>query len=238
MSSLPKYTKDDLYIQSQTHSNPNLALGTSLDPCELGLEAFNRGISYKTATEAHDKILAEIPNLGWQMNNIIWFGNLTQSEQQLVTEYINYGYEIVNSQLRRCPESSKIPINDLIAKSAPIPNDIIVYRYFRTTRSLDIPDSGEYVFLGYLSTSISASFVFKGPCISPSFHVMRIHVPKGAKGIYIPSNEYEIIFPHKSKLIINSKKTETIVCSIDCLDPSKSTKVVDVTMYDCTLILN
>jgi len=124
--------------EALTNDDVNVTL---LDEEELYLEGVSRGL-----TENDDMcniISREIPSLDWQEKMILWYTNLSDAERSLVSQYTNY--ETMNRSLRNKP-SQNAPINDIIAKAIPLPDDTIVYRHFSTEY---LPEQGNFTHHGY-----------------------------------------------------------------------------------------
>lgn len=140
-------------------------------------------------------IKLQSPNYEWLEYMYLEYGNLDPDDEKLIADYISYGYRSTNMGLRNMPESFA-QLNPIIDALRPIPNDIVVFRYFGNDLSL-----GEKIVHGYLSTSLDSNLP-GGIARKGKMSMMRIKVPAGAKGFYVPGREKEIIFPHLTKLSI------------------------------------
>jgi len=186
----------------------------SLSPQDLYLEAFNRGLDTTLSLSDICSLLqSQITDIEWQRQMLYWHSTLASEEQSIISSYTSYGYNHMNDSLRMFPDQ-EAEMNDVIEKAPPLPNDIVVYRYISDVSHL--PDEGLVVHNGYLSTTFLASLVARASCEDDmkKLAVMRIVVPKGARCIYVPSYEYELIFSHKTKLMVLGKSSEEMVCSV------------------------
>jgi hypothetical protein len=175
------------------------------------------------------KVRNQLPDLDWLANMILWFTSLSYEEQDIINSYINYGYEDMNISLRSNPRAYA-PMNEIIAKAIPLPNDIIVYRYMEKEY---LPEYGTFIHNGYLSVAYIATGIFRASCGKwSSRNILRLIVPKGTQCIYIPSAEHELIFPHGSLLQIESKEQRTIICD------DRDSRSKTVTFYNALLLSN
>jgi len=130
----------------------------------------------------------------------------------------------MNEELRKNLEGD-VPLNEIIEKSIPLSNQIVFYRMIEDDTFLH---GKKYMILNsYVSTTfmaeIAISWVLSG-IISyndiedlPNLSVLKITVPKGSKCIFNPSAEYELIFPHRSRIHIRSKKKKFFIGEISFL---------------------
>lgn len=187
----------------------------SLSSQDLYLEAFNRGLDTTLSLSDICSLLqSQIPDIEWQRQMLYWHSTLTSGEQDTINSYTSYGYNRMNDSLRMYPDQ-EAEMNAIIDKAPPLLNDIVVYRYISEVSQL--PDEGLVVHNGYLSTTFLASLVARASCEDDrkKLAVMRIVVPKGVRCIYVPSYEYELIFSHKTQLMVLGKSSEEMVCSVD-----------------------
>jgi len=214
---------------------------------ELYLEAYIRGVKVDTSPsrlkEICEKVVAQLPPVEWEKEMLLWYTSLTQEEKDLVDRYTNYSYHSMNMDLRWWPKR-QAPLNDIINKGIPLPQEIVVYRYNDPPREKSdtaflLADVGtKFEYLGYLSTSFLASYSTSVICKESGSYqpvLMRIRIPQGAKCVYIPSHEYELIFPHLSKLELTGKSIEKVVCSLDNNFQPNSWK--EITIYDLVMSL-
>lgn len=199
---------------------------------DMYLEAINRGLDINLPErELYLKLIPNLPNFNWQRSMILWYSKLDfKSERRLVESYVSHGYENMNMKLRSNP-LSPAPINDIIAKSIPLRQDVTVYRIIKENDKMRVPDFGEFVSYGYLSTSFMLTSLMK-EIYKSNKSLMIIKVPKGTKCIYIPSHELELLFSHNIKLNITSKIKENIVYQID----KGEIKNKLVTIYRCDML--
>ena len=201
-------------------------------------------INYEVFSELYNKRITNIirdgcytlqqtvPSLEWQKSMINFLFNLKHRQRAIIFMYIGGYYKKMNNELRINP-NSHAHLNPIINDAVPLPNDIIVLRY---STEYNLPETGtEIEYTGYLSTSFAGLYVIPKPC-EYNMILFRIHVPKDCKCLYIPSYEYELIFPHKTKLKIISKTTEKIICKIDDTNVSyKEKNIIDVKIINTTI---
>ncbi len=179
---------------------------------DIYLEAMARNINIasKSIEDVCSLIREQLPSQEYLKQNLIDRKYLTEEEESLIRDYVNLGYQHMNKRLRRLPDSPA-PLNDAIAKFPPLDKDVVIYRYVTTTDFL--PEKGKiFVNHGYLSTTLSAMFAFEGVCDDEYHILIRILVPKGSKGLFIPGWESELLFPHKSRLLIEDITDSKVVC--------------------------
>jgi hypothetical protein len=208
-------------------------------PCNLYIEALNRRIDISSPiNQICQNIQNHLPDVEWEKRQLFWFTKLSNDEQGLITSYVSYGFENMNTSLRN-GWSYEAPINAIIAKSEPLPNDVTVYRYTSDAESYTKPDQ-EVTLKGYLSVSFSASHVVKAAFSGKKYSIMRIFIPKGTRCVFIPSDEYELILPHNTTLMIHSKIKETFYSDpVDgCKEPffKDSLQSVEKDVYDATVL--
>ena len=146
-------------------------------------------------------------------------------ERKVLGAYASYDSGEVNNDFIKQPDQTPL-FNKIIEKLPPVENDIVVWRYIREyeiegdakNRVYLPPDSGEYEYLSYLSTSFMSQYVITyHSCQNQVLALMRIVIPKGSKCLYVPSVvgrvEYEILLPHKTHLRIDGKEQQSFVCS-------------------------
>ena len=212
MSSSPKYVEPIKRYQigygtsafGEVKSDSNIRPLYML-PRQMELEAYYRGIS---EPNSYEKILREWPSFEWQKQMLYWFTTLSWDEKMIVNSYGSYGHMQMNERLRLYPESKAI-LNDVIARAPPLPHDIVVYRYM--TGNYPLISNGVYKHTGYLSTSFYASFVVFKDC-EKNMRYLRIVVPKGFRCIYIPSLEFELLFPHNTEIEVLGIRDIDVLC--------------------------
>lgn len=126
--------------------------------------------------------------------------NLISTEElDYVTNYKNYSFGLINEVLRENP-NREAPINNIISKMLPLDKDIVVFRGISRFNFLPLIVGDIFESHGYLSTSMSATLITEGACELNGGAIMRIHVPKGKKCIYLPGGEKELLFSHGIRL--------------------------------------
>ena len=157
-----------------------------------------------------EKLKSQTPSENWQVSQYISYSLLSDEEQKLIDNYKSYSYRQINLDLRDVYDKDT-KINNIVRKTTPLTNDIVVYRYIRNILPQPDKDPIEYIHTGHLSTSFSPSFMTETLCKSNS-HLLRIKVPAGKHGFFIPSSEVEIIFQHPTKLLITSSEKILLLC--------------------------
>jgi hypothetical protein len=201
---------------------------------DLQFEAINRNINISYPFHIIcNSIKNELPSIDWQTRNLLDMSNpnlVSREELNDVNNYGNYSYNSMNEYLRINP-NKKAPINDIIAKMKPLDKDIIVFRYIKKFDFL--PPIGEiFKSYGYLSTTMSASLITKTQCKPNKGAVMRIHVPKGTKCIYLPGNERELLFSHGIELkLINISHNKFY-----CFSNNEFTSNNNIVLFDLIML--
>ena len=198
---------------------------------DLHLEAINRNINVSYPFNMIcNSIQNELPSLEWQKQNIWDMSDrnlVTKEELELINNYGNYSFSEMNEDLRRYPNQDAL-MNRTISKMLPIDKDIVVFRYIDTFKFLPLEIGQTFESYGYLSTSISAGLITEGACESNEGAVMRIHVSRGTKCIYLPGRERELIFSHGISLqLINVTYNKFY-----CLKNGKFSTDNDIILYD------
>jgi len=200
----------------------------------LRIEAMNRGVS-------DTELRAQLPTFRWQLAQLKQLAALPQKERGAIGDYAGNSSNEINNDLVANPDQVPL-LNLVIDELPPLDRDIVVWRYIRkyeVGRTLKSslylpPDSGEYEYYSYLSTSfLSYHVINETACQGREVQaLMRIMVPKGSKCLYIPSVsgriEYEILFPHRTRLRINGKEQQSFVCR-----EGDNRKFI---VYDCSVV--
>lgn len=185
---------------------------------EFYIKAVNIGIDIiKDQESIIREYINTLPSLEWEAENILAYTDVDDKTKRMVENYTGHGYKLINRQLRAgINNTDHLLIQNLIDKMPPLDKDIMVYRYSKMDDIL--PSLGDTTILGgYLSTSIDPNMVSYRICetMTPgSIGLMKIHVPKGARCIYIPGSESEFIFSNRSKLRL-IKKEDGIICTVE-----------------------
>lgn len=119
----------------------------------------------------------------------------------------------------------------------PLEKDIVVYRYVRKVQKEYTPGEVE-TFKGYLSTSFDDLFVSSLACVSgaKNVKVMKIHVPKGKKAVYIPSDETELLFPHNTQMVFTGITMGFVCFKGERHDPKEIHILDDVEVYNWQML--
>jgi hypothetical protein len=184
--------------------------GYSID--KLFVAAILRSINViQSLEEICNQIKNQCPNYEWLEYMYLEYGNMDPAEQKLIDDYTSYGYISTNNRLRHGGYNVPAKLNPIINRLRPIPNEIMVFRYFGEdlTKSNYSSSNKEVEVRGYLSTSLDSNLA-AGVAKKGSKMMMRIKVPAGARGFYIPGREKEIIFPHMTRLRILGTSEVTI----------------------------
>jgi hypothetical protein len=182
---------------------------------DLYHEVINRNIN--TSYPLHvicNSIKNEIPSIEWQKQNLLDMSNrdlVSLNELKDVSSYSAYEYEWMNEELRFNPNIDA-SINTTINKMQGLDKDIVVFRHIKTYDYLRINLGGIFNSYGYLSTTMSGELITKTAC-TENGAVMRIHVSKGTKCIYIPGYEKELLFPHGIQLQLVKVSYNSFYCS-------------------------
>jgi len=196
----------------------------------LRIECFNRGLlpEEEEGIDLLALLRPQLPSLRWQMTQLRQLAVLPLEERELIGEYASHGSDTINNDLVARPEQVA-PLNTIIAQLPPLEQDIIVYRYIRKyelggslkSRSYLPPESGEYEYHSYLSTSFMSYLVInQTACLGRGSReiaaIMRIRVPKGTHCMAVPSTidrpEYELLFPHQTRIRVDEKSQQVYVC--------------------------
>lgn len=205
-----------------TFFDPTLPVNDDLMVKSVIQMAMAMGLHHDTPLDALDvivdKIRANLPSIEWQRANLERMSRITPEETRMVYKYVKTGYETINFVLRGIRETTDYSdvelrmIDGVIDKMNPLEQDIVVWRY----ETFGFLNTGTYQKKGYLSTTIDPLLmnrVLCSPFQKTKRYILRIVVPRGAKCIYVPSFEQELIFPHNTSLTVTSIDLEgTIVC--------------------------
>ena len=182
--------------------------------------------------KVHQKLLETLPSFEWEKENILLVSSISDENKRLLNNYVSYGYRYMNESLRR-NISGEAPLNDIIEITNSLEKDIIVFRYSKPGDYLR--SSGIFKSYGYLSTSINSyrySSIpdedIKRENVKMKRAIMRIHVPKGKKAIYVPGHESELIFPHNIDLEVTDSYKREIV--------TKKKNVISVDFYEIKML--
>lgn len=205
------------------------AFGDAETPEDLCVEALSdRDFSMETLNrrlDLHCELLQSvIPSLQWQGEMLLWYTHVNDEYKHLVEKYTTFGSFQINQALIKHPDAAA-PLNDLIGTAIPLPHDIVVYRFVQSVLNL----AGVYEIHGYCSTTFRATFAIKS--IAKGGTLFRILIPAGSKCLFIPGDEFELIFPHQTRLNILKSSVETFVY-VDC----GSSKHTDLLVYDTVMM--
>lgn len=150
-----------------------------------------------------------LPSLDWFYRSLLVHSNLSDQDKSIINEYISYSYNHMNNNLRNdnSLKSENAALNGILNKLLPLEQDIIVYRYVWNVDFI----REKFHHKGYISTTISVNFMSDLICDDQydGCSILKILIPKGTHCIYIPSSEYEIIFPHNLELEYVDKSNQT-----------------------------
>lgn len=218
------------YISLEDFNEENLKLANyNMD--DLYLVANMRNIDIIQAPSIiHKEILKQLPTIDWLINNLRAISNLEDKYLKLIDEYVEGDYVTMNKVLRENP-SNIAELNTAIQFTDPLDKDIIVYRYIEDISFI----KKTFISYGYLSTSLNpyVFFNFLDPTeknyMKDMLYMMKIHIPRGAKAIYVSTVTLELIFPHKIELVLKSTYIK------QCILPDKSIK--EITYYEIDMII-
>jgi hypothetical protein len=217
---------------------------------QLCLSSLTRGIDInQNADKIKEEYLSQLPDAEWQLDAIDAYAKLSRDAQNMIEDYVSYGYEITNTSLRHAlaDSSRKIPqnsglyvIQQSIDKMPPLDKNIIVYRYVHRIKDYNIGDID--TFGGYLSTSFDDLMISERSCgyddemMRKPLIIMKIHVPKGTKALYIPSEETELIFSNNTQMKLIDK-TKGFVCYKGDMDKPQDIHIRDdVSVYEWQML--
>lgn len=183
------------------------------DYFNIGLDSYNLDELYLSAhmsgieiilspDEIYNKLKVQLPTIEWQKQNMTITSTIDKEDKKLINRYIDYDSISMNNDLRKNP-SKNAKLNDVINITNDLEKDIIVFRSISKPTE-KIPKSGIFKSYGYLSTSFNPYLYSETIQKKPNAQILKIYIPKGKKAIYIPSHEYELIFPHNIELEIMS----------------------------------
>ncbi len=153
----------------------------------------------------------------------------------------------MNGALRSNPDGPA-PLNNIIASMPPLDKDIVVFRYIYNDQFLPKEIGSTFQSLGYFSTTMNPVLTASRVCFMKTrgspvkdptkevVAVMRIHVMKGTRAIYIPGGEYELIFAHNIELQLVSYKTGKFLCAHEDVSSEHCYIVDDVLIYTYNLL--
>lgn len=162
---------------------------------------------YLSDNELCDTFSSILPSGEWTTGNIIASSEFSDDIKKLINSYTNYSYDTINSALRG--GRGQPILNDAIDSLPPLEHDIYVMR--QITNRVKLPDQGDFLSKGYLSTSINYASYLKQPRKFTYKSYMKIFVPAGTKALYIPGHERELIFKHNIILTILSHYQRPVV---------------------------
>jgi len=144
----------------------------------------------------------DIPSCMWQSKAMDLLSTFSEDEKNLLESYRSYGYTQINNILRHSQLTNTYQNNLNIAmlKIPKLEQDIIVYRWINNDYLDHLSVSEQYIHYGYISTSLSCSFIVKRIINSHLHIMMKILVPRGTHCIYIGSDEKEILLANASSL--------------------------------------
>jgi ankyrin repeat protein len=192
---------------------------------DLIIAAIYRNISLDlTLNQICQAIRLQTPDMSWMIEQFIYYALLPNQDRKYIDDYTDYSYLSSNSSLRtETDRYTNTPLNRIIFAANPIPNDVVVFRYF--TNPLPKPVDGhpiEYLHRGQYSTSIDPIFTSK---VCDKAYILRLFIPAGTHGFYVPGRESEIILSHPTKMLITNYQEKYLYC--------KSKKTIGlVHMYD------
>jgi hypothetical protein len=182
---------------------------------DLHLEAINRNINISYPFHVIcTSIQNEFPSLEWQKQNMLYMSDrdlVSEEELESVRSYGSYSFTTMNGILRKYPDREAL-LNVTIDKMNPLDKDIVVFRYIKLFNFLPLTIGETFDSYGYLSTSISAAGITGAACSYKKVAVMRIHVPKGKKCIYLPGSEKELLFSHGISLQLLNIQHNNFYC--------------------------
>jgi ADP-ribosyltransferase exoenzyme len=189
----------------------------------LETEVDNRDLDVDS-TASLSLLRPQLPTLAWQVAQLTHLATLPQTERRAIGDYVNYESDEVNNELLVNPDQTPL-LNRIITELPPLEKEIVAWRYIRAYEITGErknpfylpPDSGEFEYHSYLSTSFMTSCVVtQHACRNEVLALMRIVIPQGTRCLYVPGNiEYEILFPHKTRLRIDGKEQRSFRCSRD-----------------------
>ena len=155
---------------------------------KLEVECHNRDIN----SESCQALQNVTPSIDWFKQSIDVLYRIRELDSaNPIDKYTNYSSSTYNSWLRG-DIYSEASINILMEQFPLIDKDIVVFQQAINIR----PTPGLFFSTGYLSTTIMSSGTVDAVKSESERYMMRMKFPAGMKGIWIPSHEYEIIFPH------------------------------------------
>ena len=191
---------------------------------DLYLQAIRRNIDIDLGEDKICELIKlQTPSLEWQRRVLIEISDkdiVSEDDLELILSYKNYGYSRMNRQLRRIP-IDKAPINDIISKLSPLPNDIVVFRYVNKHDYLPTDIGKIFISQGYLSTTMDVVMttgiicdnIPNGESIKKGA-IMQINVPKGARAIYLSGDEKELLFSHNTQLKLINYTKGKFICEL------------------------
>lgn len=115
----------------------------------------------------------------------------------------------------------------------PIDKNITTFRYVATKEFLPTIIGSIFTSYGYLSTTMDAFWIAKATCEQNKYDedqaVMKVHIPKGKKAVYLSGNESEILLPHDIELKLISLTNKKFMC------PLKKSKTSE---WECHILNN
>lgn len=170
--------------------------GTSFTPTQLQLAAQLLDLDPELPPEVLCQQITELaPSKAWCIANMTAASHLDDETKIQIRYYVSYGYDRINSSLRHPYfDPNLLRMNQAIETLPPLEKDIVVLR--RINRKIGLPESGPFVSLGYLSTSVAYSSYLSRPEIAQQGSILRIRVPAGTHALFVPGNEEELIFKH------------------------------------------
>jgi hypothetical protein len=211
---------------------------------DLYLQAIRRNIDIDLGEEKICELIKnQTPSLEWQGQILIELSDqniITEDELNLVRSYGNYSFSSMNNALRRNP-MREAPINDIISKLSPLPNDIVVFRYVDKHDYLPTYIGKIFVSQGYLSTTMDAAMVTKAVCQDTKNQesikegaIMQINIPAGARAVYLSGDEKELLFSHNIELKLINYTKGKFIC-----EPKKDVCVIvnDVPFFTFEMVL-
>lgn len=170
----------------------------------------------------------QMPPIEWYNDQLNFAISLNEKDKDIVNTYFgNPKHVQLNSDLRNYPYMDA-PINRIIEKVPPLPNEIVVFRRI-SDFSLNV---GVFKSLGYLSTSASISCLKNGgvnPCADESI-IMKITIAAGSKCLY-GSHLCEMLFPHNINILINSLQD----VDLPCYDYDNNEYITKVNLINCSI---
>lgn len=205
----------------------------------------NRGKEDQKIVKQKDK---EATAVAKQLEKFYKPGMFTEDEIDAISEYTNEGYGLVNRYLYKGHDPDVTPEQDeYLARmienldsafeetQAPFP--YTVYSGLSGRYSADkIQPGSEYIFRGYLSTSLSFDVSISSFAEGDNAVVLQIEIAKGQKSIYVdPLSEHqgeaETMLPRGSKIKVVSGPHVTDYSIVNTsADPMK------ISLFHCVLV--